>query len=92
MRVVVALGGNALLRRGQHPDAATQRRNVVHAATAIARLASEHEIVITHGNGPQVGRLALQSEALTPGAPDSLDVRGAESEGLIGYMIERELR
>jgi carbamate kinase len=92
VRVVVALGGNALLRRGEPADLTTQRHNVADAAVAIAALATEHEIVITHGNGPQVGRLALQSEALAPGAPDSLDVLGAESEGLIGYLIEQELR
>ena len=65
MRVVVALGGNALLRRGEAPESAAQRRNVDRAVASIAELAREHEVVLTHGNGPQVGLLALQSEAYT---------------------------
>ena len=62
-RIVVALGGNALLRRGEAAEAETQRRNVLEAASALASLAADHELVITHGNGPQVGLLALESEA-----------------------------
>jgi carbamate kinase len=63
MRVVAALGGNALLRRGEPADAETQRRHITVAAAALARLARDHELIVTHGNGPQVGLLALQSEA-----------------------------
>jgi carbamate kinase len=92
MRVVVALGGNALLRRGEAPESAAQRRNVDRAVTSIAELAREHEVVLTHGNGPQVGLLALQSEAYGPVTPYPLDVLGAESEGMIGYLLEQGLR
>ncbi len=91
MRVVVALGGNALLRRGQPVDAATQRANIATAVAAIAELARDHQIVVTHGNGPQVGLLALQSETLRGVAPYPLDVLGAESEGMIGYLLEQQL-
>lgn len=91
MRVVVALGGNALLRRGERPDVGVQRANVARAARSIAAIAREHEVVVTHGNGPQVGLLALQSETDPTVAPYPLDVLGAESEGLIGYLIEQEL-
>jgi carbamate kinase len=92
MRVVVALGGNALLGRGEAPESAAQRRNVDRAVTSIAELAREHEVVLTHGNGPQVGLLALQSEAYGPVTPYPLDVLGAESEGMIGYLLEQGLR
>jgi len=90
-RVVVALGGNALLRRGEALTMAIQERNVGVAAEVLARVAQEHELVITHGNGPQVGLLALQS--LTGNGDQSfpLDVLGAETEGMIGYLIEQEL-
>ena len=91
MRVVVALGGNALLQRGQPADAATQRRNVAVAVEALAGLASEHEVIVTHGNGPQVGLLALQGEAYPQVASYPLDVLGAESEGMIGYLLDQEL-
>lgn len=91
MRVVVALGGNALLRRGQPMTATAQRTNVRVAAEALADLAREHQIVVAHGNGPQVGLLALQGAAYDPGAPWPLDVLGAETEGMIGYLIEQEL-
>jgi carbamate kinase len=89
--VVVALGGNALLRRGQAADAATQRRNVSAAVSAVAEVARSHDVVVTHGNGPQVGLLALQSEAYPEVAPYPLDVLGAESEGMIGYLLEQGL-
>jgi carbamate kinase len=92
VRVVIALGGNALLRRGEPPDDASQRRNVAAAAAAIAGIACEHAVVVTHGNGPQVGLLALQAEAYDPGRPHPLDVLGAQTEGMIGYLIEQELR
>ena len=92
MRVLAALGGNALLRRGEPADAETQRRNVAVAAAALARLAHGHELIVTHGNGPQVGLLALQSEAYRAVRPYPLDVLTAETEGMIGYLLERELR
>jgi carbamate kinase len=87
MRLVVALGGNALLREGDTPDAATQRANVRRAVTALAPLAAEHELLIAHGNGPQVGLLALQDR---PGHYP-LDVLDAETEGMIGYLVQQEL-
>ena len=90
-RVVVALGGNALLRRGEAQTVANQRRNTRIAARALAPLAGRTTLVVSHGNGPQVGLLALQAEAYAPGKPDPLDVLGAESEGMIGYLIEQEL-
>ena len=92
MRVLAALGGNALLRRGEPADAETQRRNVAVAAAALARLAHGHELIVTHGNGPQVGLLALQSDAYRAVRPYPLDVLTAETEGMIGYLLERELR
>jgi len=92
MRIVVALGGNALLRRGQPTDVETQRANVEVACTAVAALAHEHELVLTHGNGPQVGLLALQAEAYAGTRPYPLDVLGAESEGMIGYLLEQGLQ
>ncbi|MHB1243646.1 MAG: carbamate kinase [Gaiellaceae bacterium] len=92
MRVVVALGGNALLRRGEAPEPAAQRRNVDRAVASIAELAREHEVVLTHGNGPQVGLLALQAEAYAQVPAYPLDVLGAESEGMIGYLLEQGLR
>ncbi|MDR9763124.1 carbamate kinase [Rhizobium redzepovicii] len=91
MRIVIALGGNALLRRGEPMTADAQRRNARIAAQAIAPLAAEHQIVITHGNGPQVGLLALQGAAYKPEEAYPLDVLGAETEGMIGYMLEQEL-
>lgn len=89
--MVVALGGNALLRRGEPMTAAAQRTNVRIAALALADLARDHQIVVAHGNGPQVGLLALQGEAYDASAPWPLDVLGAETEGMIGYLIEQEL-
>ena len=91
MRVVIALGGNALLRRGEPADAATQRRNVATAVAAVADLAADHEVIVTHGNGPQVGLLALQGDAYDAVAPYPLDVLGAETEGMIGYLLDQEL-
>jgi carbamate kinase len=88
MRIVVALGGNALLQRGQRPDAAVQEANVRRAVAALAPLAAEHELVVTHGNGPQVGVLALQSASdprLT--TPYPFDVLGAQTQGMIGYWL-----
>jgi len=91
MLVVIGLGGNALLRRGEPLEADVQQRNVAIAAEALAQVAREHAVVVTHGNGPQVGLLALQAQAYREVRPYSLDVLGAESEGMIGYFIEREL-
>jgi carbamate kinase len=91
MKVVIALGGNALLRRGELPTAAAQRANVARAAQSVAEVARAHVVVVTHGNGPQVGLLALQAEesARVPSYP--LDILDAETEGMIGYLIEQEL-
>jgi carbamate kinase len=90
--IVVALGGNALLRRGQPMSAENQRANVQRAATALAALIQAgHRIVVTHGNGPQVGMLAMQAAAGPADGAYPLDVLGAESEGMIGYLIEQEL-
>jgi carbamate kinase len=92
MRVVIALGGNALLRRGEPLEAEVQRRNLLAAtAAALAPIARRHEVVITHGNGPQIGLLALQAAAFKDVAPYPLDVLGAESEGMIGYLMEQAL-
>jgi carbamate kinase len=91
MLVVVALGGNALLRRGEPADVEVQRANVVTAVEAITELARDHDVVVTHGNGPQVGLLALQGEAYPAVDPYPLDVLGAESEGMIGYLLDQEL-
>ncbi len=90
-RVVVALGGNALLRRGEPLTAEAQRANVRRAAEALAPVAAAHALVISHGNGPQVGLLALQAAAYGAVAPYPLDVLGAQTEGMIGYLIEQEL-
>ena len=91
MRIVIALGGNALLQRGQPMTAANQRANIRTAAERIARVVPGNEVVIAHGNGPQVGLLALQAEAYGDVAPYPLDVLGAETEAMIGYVIEQEL-
>ncbi len=88
-RIVIALGGNALLKRGEAMTVANQRDNVRVAARAIAPVTADNDIVISHGNGPQVGLLALQAAASGQNTP--LDVLGAETEGMIGYMIEQEL-
>jgi carbamate kinase len=91
MRVVAALGGNALLRRGQPLTAENQRANARAACKALAPVALEHELVISHGNGPQVGLLALQGSAYTEVEPYPLDLLGAQTEGMIGYLIQQEL-
>ena len=91
MRLVIALGGNALLRRGEAMTAENQRVNVRIACEQIAKVAPGNELVIAHGNGPQVGLLALQGNAYDAANPYPLDVLGAETEGMIGYMIEQEL-
>ena len=91
MRVVVALGGNALLKRGEPMTAENQRINVRSAAPALAAVAKEHELVLSHGNGPQVGLLALQAAAYTEVEAYPLDILGAQTEGMIGYVLEQEL-
>ncbi len=93
MRIVAALGGNALLERGQKPDASTQVANVAKAVHALAPLAHDHELVLTHGNGPQVGVLALQS-ASDPhlSTPYPFDVLGAQTQGMIGYWLLQALQ
>lgn len=91
MLIVTALGGNALLRRGQPMTAENQRENVRVAARALAPVARQHDLVVGHGNGPQVGLLALQGSAYPEVETYPLDVLGAETEGMIGYMIEQEL-
>jgi carbamate kinase len=91
MRVVVALGGNALLKRGEPMTADVQRGNVRLAARALASVAHKHQLVLSHGNGPQVGLLALQAAAYTEVEAYPLDVLGAQTEGMIGYVLEQEL-
>jgi carbamate kinase len=93
VRLVVALGGNALLKRGETPDASVQEANVATAVAALAPLAHHHELVVTHGNGPQVGVLALQSASdphLT--TPYPFDVLGAQTQGMIGYWLLQSLQ
>ena len=92
MKVVIALGGSALLKRGEPLEAAVQRTNVARAAEYIAGIARAHTVVVTHGNSPQVGLLALQSEAYREVHPFPLDILSAQSEGMIGYLIETELQ
>ncbi|WP_406835486.1 carbamate kinase [Streptomyces sp. AHU1] len=92
MRIVIALGGNALLRRGERPDAAVQESNIDRVTSAIAALAHDHEIVVTHGNGPQIGLLAAESAAdPVLSAPYPLDLLGAQTQGLIGTLLVRSL-
>ncbi len=91
MLIVAALGGNALMRRGEPLEAEIARRNAKVAAESLALIAREHRLVVTHGNGPQIGLLALQNEAYDDVRAYPLDVLGAESEGMIGYVLEQEL-
>src|SRR6187402_2125747 len=91
MKVVVALGGNALLKRGEPMTADAQRGNVRVAAEALARVARDHQLVISHGNGPQVGLLALEAAAYPDVEAYPFDILGAETQGMIGYLIEQEL-
>src|SRR5690349_17525789 len=91
MRIVVALGGNALLRRGEPMTADVQRHNVQIAARALAPLARNNQLVLSHGNGPQVGLLALQAAAYDAVEAYPLDVLGAQTQGMIGYLLEQEL-
>ena len=91
MRVLVALGGNALLKRGEPMTEGAQRTNIRVAARSLAPVAEQHQLVLSHGNGPQVGLLALQAAAYKEVDPYPLDVLGAQTEGMIGYLIEQEL-
>ena len=91
MRIVIALGGNALLRRGEEMTAGNQRKNIQLAVKSLAPIAGQNELVISHGNGPQVGLLSLQSAAYKEVEEYPLDILGAQTEGMIGYMIEQEL-
>ena len=91
MRVVVALGGNALLERGKPMTVQNQRVNVATACAALAPVALQHELVVSHGNGPQVGLLSLQAAAYDEASDYPFDVLGAQTEGMIGYLIEQEL-
>ena len=91
MRIVIALGGNALLRRGEDMTAENQRKNIQIAVKSLAPIVENNELIISHGNGPQVGLLSLQSAAYKEVDDYPLDVLGAQTEGMIGYMIEQEL-
>jgi len=91
MRIVIALGGNALLRRGEDMTAVNQRKNIQIAVSALAPIVEQNELVISHGNGPQVGLLSLQSAAYKEVEEYPLDILGAQTQGMIGYMIEQEL-
>lgn len=91
MRIVVALGGNALLRRGEPMTAERQQANIALAGQHLAPLAQDHELVVAHGNGPQIGLLALEGAAYDPVPPYPLDVLGAETQGMIGYLLQLEL-
>ena len=92
MRIVVALGGNALAKRGEPMTAEKLRENIHSSAEALADLAREHELVITHGNGPQVGLIALQNLAYEDVPPYPLDILGAQSQGMIAYPLQQELK
>ena len=91
MKILVALGGNALLRRAQAPSADNQLANIALAAQQLARIAPQHQLLLTHGNGPQVGLLALESDAYKDVPPYPLDVLGAETQGMVGYLLEQAL-
>ncbi|WP_371646736.1 MULTISPECIES: carbamate kinase [unclassified Streptomyces] len=91
-RVAVALGGNALLRRGEAMTSENQRVNVAVACAQLAKIAAGVDLIVSHGNGPQIGLLALEGAAYKPVPPYPLDVLGAETQGMVGYLIELELR
>src|SRR5262249_42657639 len=92
MRIVIALGGNALLRRSDPMTTEVQRKNIRIAAQATGPLAERHSVVVVQGNGPQVGLLSLQAEAYHGAEPYPLDVLDAGTQGMIGYLIQEELR
>lgn len=91
MRVLIALGGNAMLKRGQALSFENQLANINRAAAQLARVAEKHDVILAHGNGPQVGLLALQAAAYTAVPAYPLDVLGAESQGMVGYLLEQAL-
>jgi carbamate kinase len=91
MRIVVALGGNAILRRGEPMSVANQRASIARACVPLARIAADHELLVSHGNGPQVGLLALQAASYDHVSEYPFDVLGAQTEGMLGYLIEQEL-
>ena len=92
MRIVIALGGNAILERGDPLEYETQRKNIRKAAKSIAKIARDHQVILTHGNGPQVGLLALMNDSYKEVSPYPLDALGAQTQGMIGFMFEQELR
>lgn len=92
MKLVIALGGNAILQRKEPLEASIQRKNINNAASKIAILAKSHNVVVTHGNGPQVGLLALQNDAYKAVPPYPLDILDAETEGMIGYLLLQSLK
>lgn len=89
--IVIALGGNALLARGEALSAENQYRNIAQIADVVASLSQEYQVVIVHGNGPQVGLLALQNQAYSDSPAWPLDVLVAETQGMLGYMIAQVL-
>ena len=91
MKLLVALGGNALLKRGEFPSTSSQRENTRMAARALEKIAREHQLILSHGNGPQVGLLAMQAECYAGAEAYPFDVMCAATAGMIGYMIEQEL-
>jgi len=92
MRVVIALGGNAIASRGESLEASRQEARIHDAVAVLAGIARDHDVVVTHGNGPQIGLLELQAHAYEDVGPYPLDLLGAETEGLLGYLLERELQ
>ncbi len=92
MRIVLSIGGNALLKRGEAMSEATQQRNIAEAVRSMGSLLEDHEVLITHGNGPQVGLLALQAENYKDVPVYSLDILGAESQAMVGYMLLEALQ
>ena len=92
MRIVLSIGGNALLKRGEAMSEATQQKNIAEAVRSMGSILNEHEVLITHGNGPQVGLLALQAENYKDVPAYSLDILGAESQAMVGYMLLEALQ
>lgn len=92
MKIVIALGGNAILNRGEPLEAINQIQHIQAAVTVIAKIAQEHEVILCHGNGPQVGLLVLENEHYQEITPYPLDVLVAETQGMLGYWLQRELK
>lgn len=92
MKLVVGLGGHALLRRDEEPTAANQLANITRSARILAPIVRDHSVLLTHGNGPQIGLLALREAAVAPESAQPLDVLGAQTEGLIGHLLAQEFR